>query len=149
MVELTYIASALLTGLFLAGLVAVLARGRQWRSYTGGTIGTPAGGDAYAVFAEIARTPLAWTVAFLLLVFLVGAGALAFVTGGLPSGVSQGAGVAMAAVALSVLCVYLFWGVYHSARYRGLKDAQAAAVGLWVFGTLLILAIILQLVTAA
>lgn len=147
MAELTYIASALLTGLFLVGLVAALTRNRRWRSYAGDAGMSDV--DTYATLRRMAGTPLAWTVAFLVLASVVGSGALAFVTGGLPSGVSQGAGVAMAAVALSALCVYLFWGVYHSARYRGLKDAQAAAVGMWVFGTLLIVAIVLRLLTAA
>lgn len=149
MAELTYIASGLLTGLFLVGLVVALARARQWKSYTQAVSGPGRGESALAMFSEMARTPLAWTVAFLLLVFGAGAGAIAFVTGpSLPPVVSQGAGVGIAAVSLSLLGVYLFWGVYHSARYRGLKSAQAAAVGLWLFGILLVAAIVLQLVTA-
>lgn len=143
----TYIASTVLTGLLLVVLVVALARTRQWRSATTTIEGASHASTATAL-AETARTPLGWTVAFFLLVIGFGGGTLVFVTGSVPTAVSRSAGVVLALVFAAALGGYLFWGVYHSARYRGLKSAQATGAGLWVLGLLFIVAIVVKLLMA-
>jgi hypothetical protein len=149
MAPLTYIASTVLTGLVVVALVVALARSREWRSAaaTTGAVRTSRA-SAVTTITDTARSPLGWTVAFLVLVFGIGGGALAFVTGAIPTAVSQVAGVALMLAAGAVMGGYLFWGVYHSARYRGIKSAQATGTGLWVLGMLLIVAIVVRLAMA-
>lgn len=147
MVAFTYLASALLTGLLLVAIVAAVVRARQWRSYSAGW-GGDSGRDRGAAIAELARTPLAWTVAFLVLLGVVGAGTLAFVIGSIPAGVSRAAGMALAAVVAAGLCGYLFWGVHHATRNRGFKRAQAAAVGVWTLALVFVGVIVAQLAMA-
>lgn len=149
MAPLTYIASAVLTGLVVVGLVAALARSREWRS-AAPTPGAVRTGDTSAVttLTETVRSPLGWTVAFLGLVLVIGGGVLAFLTGAIPAGVGQALGVMLVLVAATVMCGYLFWGVYHSVRYRGIESAQATGVGLWVVGMVLLVVVVAQLVMA-
>lgn len=145
MAPLTYTASTVLTGLVVV-LVVVLTRSREWRSAA--TTSGKRGASTVATFTEAARSPLGWTVAFLVVVLGIGGGALAFVTGTLPPAVSRVAGLALVVVAAATMGGYLFWGVYHAARYRGIKSAQATGTGLWVLGLLLIVAIVVRLVMA-
>ena len=149
MAPLTYVASTVLTGLVVVALVVAVARSREWRAAaaTPGDVRT-GGTSPVTTLAAAAQSPLGWTVAFLVLVLGIGGGALAFVTGAIPSAVSQVAGVALVLVAAAVLGGYLFWGVYHSARYRGIESAQATGTGLWVLGMLLIVAIVVRLIMA-
>jgi hypothetical protein len=149
MAEVGYIASALLTGVILVALVTALARARQWRSSPAGVgrdLGGGTDGGVAAMLTELARTPLAWTVGFLVLAATFGAAAVAFVSGAVPTAVAQGAGVAVAIMFVSALGAYLLWGVYHSARDRDLSDAQATLLSLWVFGFLFIAAVVLNLI---
>ncbi|WP_049902189.1 hypothetical protein [Halococcus agarilyticus] len=149
MAPLTYIASTLVTGLIVVGLVAALARSREWRSAaaTPGAVRT-GGTSAVTTLTETARSPLGWTVAFLALVLVIGGGTIAFMTGAIPTAVGQALGVALVLVAATVMGGYLFWGVYHSARYRGIGSAQATGTGLWVLGMVLIVAIVVRLAMA-
>lgn len=149
MVDISYIISGLFTGVILVALVTALARARQWRTAPprlDGAANKRGDGDVAAMVTEIARTPLAWTVGFLVLVFAVGAATFAFVSGAVSTAVAQVAGIGVAVLFVSILGAYLFWGVYHSARSRGLPDAQATLAGLWVFGSLLIITVILNLI---
>lgn len=145
MAEYGYIVSSLLTGVVLIMLVFILARARQWRTSSTGVnrgSGKHVDDNVATIIVRIARTPLAWTVGFLALVVIFGAGTVAFVAG------MNGAGVAVAIIFASALGAYLLWGVYHSARHRDLSDAQATLLSLWVIGFLFIAAIILNLVMA-
>jgi hypothetical protein len=147
MVTATYLASALVTGLLLLVVVVGVARQPNWR---GAAAGTGAGGAAGAD-SGVARGPAVAAVAAVLLVALVvallapglaGGGAA---DGGTADGEGLPGGAAIVAVGagLGLLTVtYLVWGVYHSTRYRGLTSAQAAGVGAWVFGMLVILGVL-------
>jgi hypothetical protein len=151
MAEYGYIVSSLLSGAILIVLVSMLARARQWRTSSTGissASGKHVDDGVATTLIQIARTPLAWTVGFLVLAVTFGAAAVAFVSGAVPTAVAQGAGVAVAIMFASALGAYLLWGIYHSARHRDLSDAQATLVSLWVFGFLFIAAVILNLVMA-
>jgi hypothetical protein len=152
MVTLSYMASALVTGLLLLVVVVGMARWPNWRGTAAGTGGTSApggGGDS-----GVARGPAVAAVAALLLVVLVvallspglaGGGAGAGGEGA-SEGVPGGAAIVAVGAGLGVLTVtYLVWGVYHSTRYRGLTSAQAAGVGAWVFGLLVIVGVLVLL----
>jgi len=149
MASLTYIASTVVTGLIVVALAVALARGREWRSAapTPGAVRT-GGTSAVTTLTETARSPLGWTVAFLVLALAIGGGTIAFVTGAIPTAVSQALGVALVLVAATVMGGYLFWGVYHAVRYRGIGSAQATGTGLWVLGMVLIVAIVVRLAMA-
>ena len=139
----TYLVSSALTGLLLIGIVAYLVWGRDWRGYA-----VPTGGSAETVDG-LARSPAVWSLAFLALAFALGLGAVLFVGGASAVGVSPATvGVAIALLSALIFVLFLFFGVYRSARYRGLKSAQAAGVGTWLVGLLLIAAITVKLLTA-
>lgn len=146
MAALTYAVSTLLMGIFLVAIGVALARGMEWRRYS-----LPGGGDSTSkALRRAARNPIAWTAGFLFLAFGSAAGAVLYVTdSGVSKTVTAGAGMVVAAVIAIALGLYFFWGVYHSSRYRGLKSAQAAALTGWIFGLVLIVAIVLKLVTAS
>jgi hypothetical protein len=151
MAEYGYLVTFLLTGAILVALVITFARARQWRT-SSTAISTASGKhvdhDVATRITRIARTPLAWTVGFLVLAVTVGATTVAFVAEGMPTAISRGAGVAIAIVLASALGTYFLWGIYHSARHRDLSDAQATLVSLWVIGLLFIVAVVLNLVMA-
>lgn len=149
MAAIGYMMSALMMGVVLVALVATLARGRQWRTPPTGEGGEARAESIAATVAEMARTPLAWTVGFLVLALVFGTATVAFVAGGVPSAIAQGVGIAVALLFASVLGTYVLWGVYHSVRNRDVPNAQAAMVSLWVVGLLLIGVVVVQLVTAS
>lgn len=149
MAPLSYLASAVLTGVFLVVVVGALARSREWRDYAPMQwAGGGGGGSVAGSLLDLARTPLAWTVTFLVLTVIVGAATVALVTGSVPAGVARMAGMALAAVAVVVLGAYLAWGVHRTTRSRGFASAQAAAVGVWALGLAVLGAVVVQLVLA-
>lgn len=156
MAEINYLFSTLLMGLSLLAIGWTLTRLRAWQRYSptpsaaaadagGYTFGTP--DDGGSVVTRIARSPVAWIVGFVLLAFAFGGGAVVFISGStFPAGVTQGVGMALAALTLGLLALYLFVVVYRSAKGRGLPDSQAAVVGAWVFGLLLVAVVTTKLV---
>ncbi|WP_101298305.1 hypothetical protein [Halegenticoccus soli] len=141
MAQLAYFVSTVLMGLFLLAVAVSLARGGGWRQYR--VDDRRSTSDA---LARVAGSPTAWTVGFLLLVFVSAATAVLFVSGaGVPESIKGAVGFVLAGVGLSVLAAYLVFGIYRSARYRGLKSAQAAAASVWVLGLLFVLAVVLKL----
>lgn len=140
-----YLLSGILTGLFLLATVLVLTRNRNWRHYS------PAGGGPSAgeTMERLAGSPTTWIAGFVLLALGLGLGALVVVGAiPVPEGVQGAATVAMAVVVLAVLAAYVFLGVYHSIRYRGLYRSQAAAAGIWIVATLAVAGIAVMLLTA-
>lgn len=140
-----YLLSGILTGLFLLGTVFVLARNRNWQHYSPAREASNVG----ETVERLAGSPSTWIAGFVLLTLGLGLGTLV-VVGGLPvpEGVQGAATVAMAVVVLAVLAGYVFLGVYHSIRYRGLYRSQAAAAGIWIVATLAVAGIAVMLLTA-
>lgn len=142
MAELSYLVSTVLMGLFLVAVVAFV-RFSENREHTRQR--EPADGPSLA--SRLQNSPGVWIVTFLLLAFVAGGGAVLFVSGGLPAGTAQAAGIALGAVVATSLVAYFGWGGYYIARGRGLGNAQAAAVGAWLLGMLFVAAIAVRLVT--
>jgi len=154
MVTASYLASALVTGLLLLVVLVGMARWPDWRGTAagaGGGTGTAGAGSGVArgpAIAAVAAVLLVSLAVALLAPGLAGGGAVdgggatdGGGTGG--EGVPGGAAIVAVGAGLGLLTVtYLVWGVYHSTRYRGLTSAQAAGVGAWVFGMLVILGVL-------
>ncbi len=136
MVTAEFIATAVLTGALLVSVGVALARFHDWRAYSpsldgGGLAGTGPGREAEEL-------PVGWLVGFFILLAVLGGGGLVVISGGIPD--IPVLVVIMAAFGLSLLG-FLIWGVYSSARFRGLHSAQATGASLLLVG-LLVLAII-------
>lgn len=141
MVEATYLASVLVTGALLIAVWTLVVRFEAWRSYE------PASDERHGDGSNANESVTAWVVGFLLLVAVVGGGAVLVVSdASLLAAVGSWAGVA--GLFGLVLGGYLLWGVYSSARYRGLHSAQAALLGLWLFGLLFVSAVVAKLLVA-
>jgi hypothetical protein len=132
--------------LFGVAVVAIVAyvSGQGWRHYT------PSGRfrrvDGPSAFRRALGDPAVWTLAFVLGVVAAGAATVTFVSGGIPDALQQNAGLFLAVGAAVVLTAYLFYGTFVSARNRGLKNSQAAALGSWSVALLALAAIVFKLV---
>lgn len=143
MVQLGYLASTLLMGLFLVAVVAFLRLGDR-REYSQ----TLSRGDSGLVAAlrGATRSETAWIVAFLVVSFAAGLAAVAYVGGLFPAGAAA-AGPVLAVVVALLVGGYLLWGAYTTARSRGYQSAAAVMVSTWVLGLLFVTAIAAYLLT--
>jgi hypothetical protein len=136
------IESTLLMGAVLLVIIVAIGLIRDWER-------SPAPEkDQAASLVGALRSPMVWTVGFVVLALLFMFGAVAFVGGstvlGIGSGTAElllvgGFGAAMAG--------FLFAGLYAAARNRGLKGAQAAGIGSIILGLLAVVVISLRLLT--
>jgi hypothetical protein len=149
MAETAYLASAVVTGAALLAVWTFVVRMEDWRRYDtapvesarGGRRGRRSGGPRSDAPSD---SVAAWAAGFFLLVLVVGGGAVLLV-----SDVTLLAGVGwlgLAAAFAAVLLGFLLWGTYSSARFRGLRSAQAALLSAWVFGSLFVAVIVAKLV---
>lgn len=138
MAQFSLLASTLLMGaLVVAAALGIRAVGQQ-RTHVGATVGQPAG-----AMQRVAGSPIAWTVGFLVLVVAGLGSALLYATGtSVAPAVPQ---MWLVGVLVGVVVLYLLWGVYHSARYRGFQPPAAIATAAWLVGTLVVAVITLQL----
>jgi hypothetical protein len=143
MAQTTFVVSFLFGLALVATLGYVSARG--WRRYSPPE-GRSNGSSAATTAARVAQTPAAWVVAFLVAVLGFGGAAVAFVGGGgLPDGAERVATLFLFGATALVAVFYAFYGTFVSARGRGLKNSQAAALGSWVVGLLFVAAVVLKL----
>jgi hypothetical protein len=138
-----YLASAALTGGLLVALAVGIARTRHWHR------SPPTEDRDWFDFAEsVAQSPTAWVVAFLALALGAGVGSILFVSGSaVPAIVHQGAFLLVVLLFVVSLGGYAFWGAYQAVRSRGVGSAQAALAGLWLVGSLFLLAVVVRLLT--
>ena len=118
-------------GFFLLATVLFVTRGMTWRNYQfsfGREAETP--GETLARYVQ---HPAAWSLGFLLLVFSVGAVALAAL-GALPVPVPGGMTAVGIVVGLLALVAVVF-GTYGFVRSRDRSTAEAVVVSLLVSGT--------------
>ncbi|NEU58049.1 hypothetical protein [Halorussus sp. MSC15.2] len=141
MAETAYLASAAVTGIAVLAVWAFVTRMEDWRHYDA----------ANAEGAHTSRSPDAtdsvgtWAAAFFALVLVAGGGAVLLVS---DVGVASAVGdwVAVGSVLGVSLLGFLLWGTYSSARFRGLRSAQAALLSAWLFGSLFVAAVAVKLV---
>ena len=136
----TALVGSLLFGLLLVGIAAYLS-GHGWRRYAPLLEGV----DTRSSLRRALDSPAVWTVAFLVVVVAAALGALAFVAGEIPAETQQAAGLFLAAGTAVGITLYLFYGTFVSARSRGLKSSQAAALGSWAVGLLFIVVVVFKL----
>ena len=143
-----YFASAVVFGLLLVGAVVALARSFDWRvaGPTRSARGRRDRRDGFDAVADAARSPVAWLVGFFALA-LGGTAAVVAVVGGAPGPVRRGAWLGLGLVTAAVFAGYAFWGTYRSARSRGIESATAVLAGLWLLGSLFVLAVVVRLLT--
>jgi hypothetical protein len=139
MVQSILVGSALF-GLLVVGVVAYLA-GHEWRHYSP----ILAGRDGESTLQRLLRHPGVWTATFVVAVVGLGLSVVAVVSGDITGDVRQTAGLFLAVGTAAGLTLYLFFGTFVSARSRGLARSQAAALGSWVVGLLLVVAIVFRL----
>lgn len=136
MVAIAYLTSTLVMALLVVGVVVLVLRGRRWRHYTpqAAYAMDAGGGSPTAGLARIAASANTWTVAYVLLVVGVLAGAFVALTGAVSeTGMIAGFGAA--------LLVYVVVGVYAAMRTNGRSSAQAVGASAVTLGFLLILAV--------
>lgn len=131
MVAVTYLASTLLTGVLLVAVVRWMVDSREWYHYTPTAVpgGGGGGGDAFAAVSRVLRSPITWTLSFLVFAFAAVVGGLSFVGSDIVSLGGPATGLVMGALAVVLLTVYLFVGSYYMARSRGTGEAAATAIG--------------------
>lgn len=124
--------------------VVVVFLGRGWRDYT------PVAGwsraERRSVLSRGADSPAVWTAAFVVLAVGFGMAAVLYVGGsGIPEGMAAVGGAFLVTAATLVFTLYVFYGTFVSAKNRGLKNSQAALLGAWAIGSLLVVAITVKL----
>lgn len=139
----TLLLGSLVFGLTLAVLVLYVA-GRDWQQYSPSTDLLVRRGERSSL-AQASDSPVVWSLFFVGTLVVVSATVLAFVGGIGSDAVQKTAGTFLVAISLLVFAFYLFYGTFVSARSRGLKNSQAAALGSWLVGLLAIVAILLRL----
>lgn len=138
MADLANVASTVLMGLLLIGVIVAIVRGRNWYDYSPPTTETSPGETLLAV----ARTPAAWMAVFFVLVAGFGGATVLLVTDtALPGGsmvIWAGFGI--------ILGGFAFLGAYSAARTRGRPNSQAVAEGAFLLGFLVLAVIAARLV---
>lgn len=147
-----YLVSTLLMGLFVLAVAVAIGRGGQRATpsgNSGGRIGYAEWSNRETQYEsrllEMANSPIAWTISFVVLAVALLGGAVLYVTDGAPAG-----GVlrtALLAVVGALLLGYVFFGTYFSVRDRSGKSAVAVGVSAVVVGILMLLGIVAALVT--
>lgn len=140
MVQFGYIASTVVMGALLV-LVFLFTEGRERRA-------SPAAADrdSESSVLALANSPSGWFAAFIGFgVVLAGATAVYVGAFGLTS--SGGAGLALGIVFALLFAGYALLGTYSSARASGFGRSQAAAMGVWAVGLLILVAVAVRLLT--
>jgi heme/copper-type cytochrome/quinol oxidase subunit 2 len=145
MVDLLYVASALVTGIVLVVVGVGAARVRRWRrapsvagAGSGGTVGGARIGQAVPAVGPL-LLPLLVVGAVATVVAVVGGPAV------LVDAPVWSFGVALA----SVVGLYAVWGAYFAFRGRGRSTAEAVAAGVLTLGLLFVVAVTAKLLVAA
>jgi hypothetical protein len=143
MVNEVYIASTVVMGLLVVGVVALVLRSRRWQQYQPqaayGQLDA-GGSQPQSLFGRFVSTPSVWTVTFFVLALGLLVGATVAV-----SGTGGGSGLGMIAGLGVVLVGYVVGGVYAVLRQHGRPKAQAVAASVVAFGALFLLAVTVNL----
>lgn len=138
--------STLLMGLVLLVIVATLTHIRNWQRGSASVIRERSTGG---FLTRTIHNPTTWVVAFLIVTFGFTAGAIAVVGGvSIPDSSRQTIGIGVAAAFGLLLVGYFFYGIYLSARNRGLNSAPALGVTSLVIGLVFLIAVVIQLILA-
>lgn len=134
--------STFVTGVILLAIVVVAFRLRGWRHAE-----TVADAEtSLGVIDRLLHSPTTWVVAFLVLVLVAVAGALALVGAvPLPEGAQPTITTVLLVGTALVLGGFVFGGVYASVRGRGYGSAPAVGLGSLAVGLLALLVIVVQL----
>jgi uncharacterized integral membrane protein len=101
-----------------------------------------------ASVVEVVRSPMTWTLGFVVLAVLIVIGAIGFVGGSNVLGIGRSEAELILLSVFGVAIVgFLFVGLYAAGRNRGLKNAQAAGIGSILLAFLLVVVISLRLLT--
>lgn len=137
----------LLFGVALVAAVVLTGRGRREYSVAGGW--TTRGEARPSALSRTADSPAVWTAAFVAVALAFGGAAVLFTAGGdISTELAAAGGAFLLVAAVLVFGLYVFYGTFVSARGHGLKDAQAALLGVWALGSLFVLAVVLKLLGA-
>jgi VIT1/CCC1 family predicted Fe2+/Mn2+ transporter len=149
MVETTAIVSSVVMGVFLLVVAAALSRNRS-RSVFATTDDESTWAEALlADLTERSQDPLMWTLSFFLLTVGLGASVLLYVGGGPVSDANQAAaGVVIAGLFALVICGFLFFGAYITAKSKGRSTAWGVAEGVIALGLVFMAAIMTNLIVS-
>ena len=132
--------STLLTGIALLAIAVGMLRFRRWKR-------GPDMRDSADFVQRATNSPAVWTAGFVLLALGFGAGVVAIVSGTtitLPE--DFGSQLTLVLVPFLVLLgLYVFAGIYSSAKDRGLSSAPAVGMASAVVGLLVLTAIVVKL----
>lgn len=140
-----YLTSALLMGALVLVVITAVVRGRHWYTYAPTAVPARTEGAHGQGGPELLDRTGAWIVTFVLLSMVAVGGVLALVSGP-AAGLTLTSGT-IVAVAAGLVALYVLLGVYVTARQQGHSSALALAEMGAVFGTLLLLAISIKLVS--
>ena len=144
MVNTAYLASTLVMGLLVVGVVVLMLRVRRWQQYTPRVAydDIDAGGSRPATgLARVAGQTNTWTVAYILLTVGFLLGAVVYSSGAVTE-------MTMLAALAALVAVYLVAGIYFAMREHGRPSAQAAAGSAVATGMLSVLAITVTLLVS-
>lgn len=134
MVTGTFLASTVIMGLLAAGVFYVAVNGRSWKRYSPQALGTDWSGFGFVSDSR------AWILGFVVLTVAAVVAIPTVLEGGADaSGLIFGS---MAALTVS----FLLFGTYATARSRGHPHSHAVAEAIGMFGAVVILAIVGNLV---
>lgn len=142
MAQVTQLAGSVVLGILVVAIVILTARWRT-RGYAPDS-GTERETEG-SLLGRAASNETVWIVAFLALVGVALGGAVLYVSGASVP-IPGGAGLVLAALLGTIVLAYLFWGVYHSSRYKGLHRPAALAVTAWTVGMAVVALVVLRLV---
>lgn len=142
MVQLSYLAGTVIMGALVVAIGLSVSSRSQQRDRAERSEG---GESALAWLRQAADNPAVWSLGFFLLVAVSVGGTLLFATGMTIPGVPSSLGVLLVGVFVGAVLAYLCWGVYYSARHRGLHTPAALAAALWMVGLLFVSGIVLRL----
>jgi hypothetical protein len=150
MAETTAIVSSIVMGVFLLVIAAALSRATSRPVFTSEDSDESTwSGIVLDSLTEWIRNPGVWALGFVLLSCGLGAGVLLYVGDGPIADASRAAaGVVIAGILAAVICAFLFFGVYITAKSKGRSTAWGVAEGVIALGLVFVVAIMANLIVS-
>lgn len=147
MVEVGYLASALLMGLLLAVVLIGLSRNTRVSVLDESSDSDDRQAEILGTLSKMLQKPSTWIIGFILLTGSFMGGVLLFVGGGpIPDSSREVLILITAGLAIVIFTLFLFIGTYATATSKGRSTARSVAEGLTALSILFMIAIVANLI---